>query len=83
MRSSSMLVLLAIFLATGTFAKEGVKVQPVDKNGVPTGKPIVLPDCRSCKAEKTGPNTYTVTIPKEKQRKLDDKVENAQRNQQK
>lgn len=75
--------LCVLCVSTGVFAKEGAKVQPVDSNGNAVGKPISLPDCRSCKVEKTGPNQYTITVPQEKQRKLDEKVENAQKQQQK
>lgn len=79
MFKSAIMLALATGLCSAVFAKEGAKVQPVDKKGNPVGNPVSLPDCRSCKVEKTGPSAYTVTIPKEQQRKLDQKVEDAQR----
>ena len=52
-----------------SFAKEGAKGQ-FYKDGKPVGPVISLPDCRSCKVQKTGPNSYNVTIPKSARDKM-------------
>jgi hypothetical protein len=35
----------------------------VDHNGNQVGPTVSLPDCRSCKVQQTGPNSYTVSVP--------------------
>lgn len=70
----SVLVLMAVAMSTTVAAKEGAKIQPVDKDGQPVGKPISLPDCRSCEVKQTGPNTFEVKVPEKVREAADKKI---------
>ena len=59
----ALMLLASLAVPMSTFAKEGAKIQPVDRNGNPVGKERSLPDCRSCEVRQTGPNSYEIKVP--------------------